>query len=321
MTQFLFQNPERYSDHEDLDEGWRSEDGAEDDMLNEDLDYEPSPKPNRPKGNKARTINIYRNGDSHFPAKQVAVSHKSLESLYVFLNDKYPVTGGVKFLLSVPDGKVIQNISDIEEGGSYAMSPTRSLKKNINYEGIKSSQWNNRKPSGGLTRSFRKAELPLIQKDPPRDGTPGTLSLTSTPNSSFRSSSKPRVLIIVKNTDREIQEKVILNLQTSQSYEEILVDITNMLHFPDDDPVIGLYTLRPPHRMVSSLRWRHNEHDSVSNHQPHDCLLNHLFGRWSKKTSKLRVTGLCVGNSPGTGEFPAQMASNAENVSIWWRLH
>ena len=41
----------------------------------------------------------------------------------------------------------------------------------------------------------------------------------------------------------------------------------------------------------------------------------------SKKTSKLRVTGLCVGNSPGTGDFPAQMASYAKNVSIWWRHH
>ena len=51
---------------------------------------------------------------------------------------------------------------------------------------------------------------------------------------------------------------------------------------------------------------------SLSNHQPHHCLLNRLFGRRSKKTSKLRVTGLCAGNSPGTGEFPAQMASNAE---------
>ena len=39
------------------------------------------------------------------------------------------------------------------------------------------------------------------------------------------------------------------------------------------------------------------------------------------KTSKLRVTGLCAGNSPVTGEFPAQMASNAENVSIWWCHH
>ena len=70
-----------------------------------------------------------------------------------------------------------------------------------------------------------------------------------------------------------------------------------------------------------SLHWRHNGHGGVSNHQPHDCLLNRLFGRRSKKTSKLRVTGLCAGNSPGTGEFPARMASNAENVSIWWRHH
>ena len=71
----------------------------------------------------------------------------------------------------------------------------------------------------------------------------------------------------------------------------------------------------------SPLQWRHNGLDSVSNHQPHDCLLNGLFRRRSKKTSKLRVTGLCAGNSPVTGEFPAQMATNAENVSIWWRHH
>ena len=38
-----------------------------------------------------------------------------------------------------------------------------------------------------------------------------------------------------------------------------------------------------------------------------------------KNTSKLRVTGRCEGNSPMTGEFPAQMSINAENYSIWWR--
>ena len=43
--------------------------------------------------------------------------------------------------------------------------------------------------------------------------------------------------------------------------------------------------------------------------------------RRSKKASKLRVTSLCDGNSPVTGEFPALMASNAEYVSIWWRHH
>ena len=59
------------------------------------------------------------------------------------------------------------------------------------------------------------------------------------------------------------------------------------------------------------------EHDGVSNYQPHDCLLDRLFRRRSQKTSKLRVTGISAGNSPATGEFPAQMASNAEIISIW----
>ena len=66
---------------------------------------------------------------------------------------------------------------------------------------------------------------------------------------------------------------------------------------------------------------RHNERDGVSNHHPLDYLLNRLFRRRSKKTPKFRVTGLCEGNWPVTGEFPAQRASNAENVSIWWRHH
>ena len=54
----------------------------------------------------------------------------------------------------------------------------------------------------------------------------------------------------------------------------------------------------------SALRWRRNDHDGVSNHQPRGCLLNRLFRRRSKKTSKLRVTGLCVGNPPGPVNSP-----------------
>ena len=72
---------------------------------------------------------------------------------------------------------------------------------------------------------------------------------------------------------------------------------------------------------TKSLQWLHNERDGVSNHQHHDCLLNRLFRRRSKKTSKLRATGLCDGNSSVIGGFPSQEASNAENVSIWWRHH
>ena len=53
-------------------------------------------------------------------------------------------------------------------------------------------------------------------------------------------------------------------------------------------------------------------------------------GADQRKISKLRVTGLCEvippeplceGNPPVAGGFPSQRASNAENVSFWWRHH
>ena len=108
--------------------------------------------------------------------------------------------------------------------------------------------------------------------------------------------------------------------QLNENVDNITAPLAHSLVLPTDKQEmvatlnIGLY-------VIKTLQWRHNGRNSVSNHQPHDCLLNRLFRRRSKKTSKLRVTGLCAGNSPGTGEFPAQMASYAANVSIWWRHH
>ena len=71
---------------------------------------------------------------------------------------------------------------------------------------------------------------------------------------------------------------------------------------------------------ILSLKGRHNGRDCVSNHHPHNCSLNRLFSHRSKKTSKFRVTGLCA-EFTSDRWIPAQMASNAENVSIWRRRH
>ena len=45
------------------------------------------------------------------------------------------------------------------------------------------------------------------------------------------------------------------------------------------------------------------------------------LGADQRKHQSSASLALCAGNSPVTGEFPAQRASNAENVSIWWRHH
>ena len=86
--------------------------------------------------------------------------------------------------------------------------------------------------------------------------------------------------------------------------------------------LLAMYLSEMTNKDVQSInQWRNNEHDGVSNHRRLDWLLNCLFRRISKETSKLRVTGLCERNSPVTAEFHAQKASNAENVFISWRHH
>ena len=73
--------------------------------------------------------------------------------------------------------------------------------------------------------------------------------------------------------------------------------------------------------LFTLLQWRHDERDGVSIQQHLGCLLNRLFSRRLKKSSKLRVIALSEGNSPLTSGLLSQRASNAEKVSIWWRHH
>ena len=70
-----------------------------------------------------------------------------------------------------------------------------------------------------------------------------------------------------------------------------------------------------------TIQWRHNERDGVPNHQPHDCLLDRLFKRRSRKHQSSASLAFVRENSPLTGEFPTQMASNEGHFSIWWRHH
>ena len=52
----------------------------------------------------------------------------------------------------------------------------------------------------------------------------------------------------------------------------------------------------PMSQRLRPLQRLHNERDGVSNHQPHDCLLNRLLKARIKETSKFRITGICEGH-------------------------
>ena len=69
---------------------------------------------------------------------------------------------------------------------------------------------------------------------------------------------------------------------------------------------------------------RHCSHydATVMNHRRLGSLFSRLFRHRSNKTSNLRVTGLCHGTSPVTGEFPWQRASILRGKCFhWWSYH
>ena len=83
-----------------------------------------------------------------------------------------------------------------------------------------------------------------------------------------------------------------------------------------------LVTTTKPHcSSLIVLQWRHNEGDGVSNRWCVDCLLSHLFRRRSKKTSKLRVSGICEGR-PLICNEPNQIwfaLGCSDNIRVCWR--
>ena len=117
--------------------------------------------------------------------------------------------------------------------------------------------------------------------------------------------------------------QVIFELERRLSFDKQLCIITNMLFNLDCARVQGdRKDMMASPEMVKirtrapSLHWRHNECDGISNHRRLDCLLNLLFGRRSKKTSKLRVTGICEGNSPVTINLKCMMSEICKSVAV-----
>ena len=70
-----------------------------------------------------------------------------------------------------------------------------------------------------------------------------------------------------------------------------------------------------------TLQWHHNESHGVSNYRRLHCLLNGWFRRRLKKTSNIRVTGLCAGNSsvnsPHKGPVTQKMFPFDDGTMNW----
>ena len=93
---------------------------------------------------------------------------------------------------------------------------------------------------------------------------------------------------------------------TSSSPSLVWIFYANQVSVKINDRDLNTVPLHERHGVWNHgpLDWCHNERDDIWNHRRLDYLLRRLFRCRSKKTSTLRVTGLCEGKS-----------------TIWWRLH
>ena len=72
---------------------------------------------------------------------------------------------------------------------------------------------------------------------------------------------------------------------------------------------------------ISTFGGRHNGRDGASNHQPRDCLLNRLSDADQRKHQSSASLAFVWGIHRSPVNSPHKKASNAENVSVWWRYH
>lgn len=179
-------------------------------------------------------VKFFRNGDVDHKGIPLTVnrSFRNLETLLVYLNDKIPTPTGVKYVFKWPEGTEIKSITEFQNRCVYIVSSTRNLCKDISYGDSREGYWSNKKPSAGR---LRKNEVVLYKSK-------------SSPHQESPIRNVPLIVTIINNLSREKREKVILNPNTKQSFEEWLEDISN-----HDTPVRTLFCEKPPFAEVKSF--------------------------------------------------------------------
>ena len=173
---------------------------------------------------KGKRVIFYRNGDPNFKGRRVTVNRKSHQNLSCLMSDlstMIETPSGVEYVFSWPEGKLIESITEIQDQQAYIVSSAKKLNRDVKYGKSREQYWQTGKP--------KHDDVRLIKG-------PG-----GTPNGS-PNYKKPRVFTIVSNMHRSSWEKVILNPDTRQNFEDIMADIADMIYIPEP-PLRTLYQM------------------------------------------------------------------------------
>ena len=98
-----------------------------------------------------------------------------------------------------------------------------------------------------------------------------------------------------------------------------ILAMENVLEIFYSQSKFSMYTRSGLEKLKLILQLRHNGRDGVLNHRRRYCLLNRLFRHRSKKYQS--AVSLAIVRGIHRWPVDIKKASNAENVSIWWRHH
>ncbi|XP_076265445.1 doublecortin-domain-containing echinoderm-microtubule-associated protein isoform X2 [Rhynchophorus ferrugineus] len=166
---------------------------------------------------KARRVLFYKNGDPFFPGVEFRFKPGrdivSLESLLDKLSLRMDLPRGARYIFSM-DGDRKYRLDELEDGASYVVSSYKTFKA-ASY-GKKNGIWYAAPGGQGWSKATsRKASIVETDAPPPGGG-------TIKPSSG-------RVIRIINNMDHTVQCRVLLNLRTSQPFEEVLEDLGQVL--------------------------------------------------------------------------------------------
>lgn len=169
---------------------------------------------------KARRVVFYRNGDPFFPGVELRYRPGrdiiSMDSLLDKISPKMDLPRGARYIFSM-DGDRKYSLEELEDGASYVVSSFKSFKP-ASY-GKKNGMWYASPGNQGW------GSKPISRKPSIMEADLGTLSTTS--GSIKRSAG--RVIRIINSLDHSVQCRVLLNLRTSQPFEDVLEDLGQVL--------------------------------------------------------------------------------------------
>ncbi|XP_046965467.1 echinoderm microtubule-associated protein-like CG42247 [Vanessa cardui] len=167
---------------------------------------------------KARRVTFYRNGDPFHPGVEfrfkLGRDLVSMDALLDRLSERLELPRGARFIFGM-DGDRKYRLEELEDGASYVVSSYKTFKA-ASY-GKKNGMWYGGTATGtsGWSRAGTRKQS-VAESDAPPPGGGGK-------------STSGRVIRIINNMDHSIQCRVLLNLRTTQPFEEVLEDLGQVL--------------------------------------------------------------------------------------------